>query len=203
MESTTPPEGHEPVGIDPATVCTLSTDGMADRLAWIREEIVPHTVETVRLDRGLAFEVTRTPGLAEKLDELIRLERDCCPGIVFERVASETPDRMRVEVRGIDPDAAVFQSLHVRNHEPAKGARLAKAAGVGVLGSVLVCCALPIAAVALLGGAAAPLLSLDSPGPIAAGALLAGSGAWWSFGRYHRGRAVASEPRAGVCGPDC
>lgn len=189
--------------LDPAAVCTLSPDGLADRLAWVRQEILPHAAETVRLADGLAFELAHAPGLADRLDELIRLERDCCPGIVFERTASEAPDRLRFEVRGIDPDASVFRSLRFANAGPPVGLRAAKAAGAGVLGSVLVCCILPIAAVAVLGGAAAPLLALDSPLPIAGGALLAGSAAWWGFGRLHSSKRERAGTTDGGCGPGC
>lgn len=104
---------QEGVGRDPAEDCTLSADGMSDRLAWIREQIVPHAIHMVRLDQGLAFELAPVPGLSAKLDRLIELETECCSDIVFERVASATPGRLRLEVRGIDPDAGVFRSLHV------------------------------------------------------------------------------------------
>jgi hypothetical protein len=157
---------------------------MAQRMAWIREQILPHAVATVRLARGLAFELDAAPGLAAKLDQLVDLERDCCSEIVFERVASETPGRLRLEVRGIDPQAAVFRSLDGPSvGARAKGSRLAKAAGAGVVVSLVLCCVLPIAAGALLGAAAAPLAGLDGPGPLAAAAVAGGAAVWWWLGR--------------------
>jgi hypothetical protein len=102
---------------DPLAVCTLPGDQLGDRLAWIRREILPHAVATERRERGLAFELTEAPGLAEKLELLIRLERDCCSGIAFERVASEAPGRLRLEIHGIDPDAPVVKSLGVLEEE--------------------------------------------------------------------------------------
>jgi len=182
---TTRPAGSESPSLDPAEVCTLPAGGLEDRLAWIRDEILPHVVETVRLDRGLAFELAMAPGLSEKLDRLIELERECCSGISFECAASATPGRLRLEVRGIDPDTAIFRSLRVPAAPPPAGARVAKAAGIGALASFFVCCVLPVAALALLGAAAAPLASLDGPGPIAAGALIGGTVAWWLLGRRH------------------
>ena len=189
--------------VDPAEICTLPPEDLTERLAWVRAEILPHAIETVRLQRGLAFELTPVPGLVEKLDRLIELERECCSGIDFERLASATPGGLRLEVRGIDPDAAIFQSLGVPEAQAPVRARIAKAAGIGALGSLVVCCVLPGAAVAVLGAAAAPLTSLDGPGPIAAGALIGGTVAWRWLGR----RRTRAGPTAGAsptaCGPDC
>jgi hypothetical protein len=99
--------------LDPAEVCTLSGDGLAERLAWIRDEILPHVRRTERLASGLAWELDAAPGLAEKLDRLIALERECCGGVVFERTEASAAGLLRLEVRGIDPDAAAFRALHV------------------------------------------------------------------------------------------
>jgi hypothetical protein len=82
-------------------------------MAWIRSEILPHALGTERLDGGVAFELADAPGLAERLEDLIGLERTCCPGLDFRRAASGRPGRLRLEVHGIDPDAAVFRSLRV------------------------------------------------------------------------------------------
>ncbi len=183
QNSTTSYGDSEGSGCDPAEVCTLPAEGLLDRLAWIQREILPHAVEIVRLDRGLAIELTSEPGLAEKLDRLIELERECCSEIVFERRTSATPGGLRLEIHGIDPDASVFESLNVRGTATSARARFAKAAGAGVFGSLFVCCVLPIAAVALVGGVAAPLASLEGPGPIAVGAVLGGAGAWRGLGR--------------------
>src|SRR5687767_9765784 len=96
--------------LDPAEVCTLSPDGLGKRIAWIRDEILPHAHRIERLESGLAWELDRAPGLAEKVERLIALERECCSGIVFERLDSATRGHMRLEVRGIDPDAEIFRS---------------------------------------------------------------------------------------------
>jgi hypothetical protein len=170
-------------------------------MAWIHKEILPHAIEIVRLEGGLSFELASAPGLAASLDRLIELERACCTGIVFERLASTTPSRMRLEIRGIDPDAAVFPSLRapVQNAGP----RLAKAAGIGVLASLFVCCILQIGAAALLGAAAAPLTALDGPGPIAAGSLVGGTAAWWWMGRRRTREAAGEDPATTACGPRC
>jgi hypothetical protein len=87
--------------------CTLSGDRLAERLAWIRDEILAHAQRTERLDAGVAWELAAAPGLAAKLDRLIELERECCDGIVFARAEASAPGRLRLEVRGVDPDAVL------------------------------------------------------------------------------------------------
>lgn len=98
-------------GLDPEAVCTLPPDGLAERRAWIGREILPHAVETVRLPDGLAVELEAAPGLARSLDQLVELERACCSEIAFRRVESARPDRLRLEIRGVDPDASIFAPL--------------------------------------------------------------------------------------------
>jgi hypothetical protein len=92
-------------------VCTLSPDGLSERLAWIRAEILPHALRTEKLESGVAFELEAVPGLAEKLDRLIALERECCRSLRFERSDAAPPGRLRLEVHGIDPESAVLRSL--------------------------------------------------------------------------------------------
>jgi hypothetical protein len=187
--------------LDPAAVCTLPPSGLADRLAWIEREILPHATRTVRLDRGLAIELDAAPDLAARLDRLIDLERECCSDIVFERHAGATSGALRLEIHGVDPDAAAFRALQLPGASMPVGARFAAAAGAGAIGSVFVCCVLPIAAAALVGAAAAPLASLDGPGPIVAGAVVGGAAAWrWLGRRGSHGKAAAS---ARSCGESC
>jgi hypothetical protein len=197
------PTSCEPASppVEPAQACTLAADELSDRMAWIRREILPHAVETVAIEQGLAFELRAAPGLADELDRLIALERECCSGIDFERTASSTPGRLRLEVRGVDPEAAVFRSLRRQAPRNRAVARLARAAAAGTLASLVVCCALPLGAALLLGTAALPgLASLDAPGPILAVAVLGGGAAWHWLGRRRSGGAAVS---GGGCGPSC
>ncbi len=152
-------------GLDPLAVCTLPADGLSERLAWIRSEILPHAVASEPGPDGIAWELEDTPGLVTKLDRLVALERECCSGIAFEHGASRTPGRIRFEVRGVDPRAPVFSALQGAAEEPPRlRGKLARAAGLGTLLSLFVCCVLPIAAAAVLGAAAAaPFASLDQP----------------------------------------
>jgi|GEM_PF-6977733 len=106
-----PPARRTSPAEDPADFCTLPPDGLQERLAWIRREILPHVVETLRLASGLAFELAAAPGLEGQLDRLIAKEAECCSGIVLERMESASPGRIRLEIRGVDPDAPLLRSL--------------------------------------------------------------------------------------------
>jgi len=172
-------------GPDPAAVCTLSSESREQRLVWVRQEILPHAVTSERRRDSIAVELVDSPGLAARLDRLVALERECCEGIVFAHARTSTPGRRRLEICGIDPNASIFATVPEKADEtPRSVARLAKSAGIGALFSLLVCCALPISAAALLGAAAvAPFASLDDPWVIGGGAVLAGGAAFAWLGR--------------------
>jgi hypothetical protein len=192
-------EAHLAPRLDPARVCTLSPDGLSERLAWIRDEILPHARRTERLPSGLAWELEAAPGLAEKVDRLIALERECCASIRFVRSDASPSGRLRLEVSGIDPDSAVFRALQVGRERPG-WREVAVAGGLGLLVSAIVCCVLPLAAAIVAGGAAATrLAALDEPWVIGLGALPAAAVA----GRLLRRRRRAGHPRATGCGPAC
>ena len=146
--------------------------------------------------------------LADRLERLVTLERECCSGIALEQRTISGGLR-RLEVRGIDPDAAVFATFERGrgSDDPAPGIalRLAKATGIGALVSLILCCALPIAAGALFGAAvAAPLARFDRPWIIGVGMLVFG-GAAFAWDRRRRIAAAAPGARAAdpPCGPDC
>ncbi len=179
------------MGLDPARVCTLPPAELGARLAWIRGSLLPHAVLREPLEGGVAFEFTAADGLPEALDELVRLEADCCAGIGFAHVPSRDPGHRRLEIHGVDPAAPWLAApLPV----PDGRGRLVRALVAGTLGSLVVCCALPLAAGAVVGAAAAPLLALDAPVPIALGAALGSALAWRRAGRRR-----AATP----CGPGC
>jgi hypothetical protein len=83
--------------------CSLSPERLRERLAWIRDEILPHACSSERLPDGVAWELEAVPGLAEKLDRLVALERECCSGIEFRIGDGVEAGRLRLEVRGIPP----------------------------------------------------------------------------------------------------
>jgi hypothetical protein len=180
MDATSSHDTPAAQALDPLRICTLPPAALAERLAWIRDEILPHARRSERLESGLAWELDGTAGLAEKIDRLIALERECCSGVVFERLTSATPGRIRLELRGVDPASELFRRLRVpAPGTPSRSRRAAAAAGIGLLSSLLVCYVLPLLAGGLLGSLAA----LDRPVPIALGAAVVAGGAWWWLGR--------------------
>jgi hypothetical protein len=82
-DSTTSEPARGEGRLDPLAVCTFSPDELTDRLAWIRAEILPHAVACERSSNGVVWELEDAAGLAEKLDRLVALERECCSSIVF------------------------------------------------------------------------------------------------------------------------
>ena len=92
-------------------VCTLGPDELADRLRWIREEILPHTLGKERLEDGIAIEVSNAPGMSDRIDHWIELERACCEGIRFERHGGRTREQLRIEIHGVDPQGRLFGGL--------------------------------------------------------------------------------------------
>jgi hypothetical protein len=87
--------------LDPAAICTLSPERLQERLAWIRDEILPHAQRSERLANGLAWELEAAPGLVEKLDRLVALERECCDGIEIVRKDGARTGWIRLEVRDV------------------------------------------------------------------------------------------------------
>ncbi|MGI9431636.1 MAG: hypothetical protein ACR2PQ_05450, partial [Myxococcota bacterium] len=101
-----------------------------------------------------------------------------------------------LEIRGVAPDSPILQErTPVDPREPGVGKRLGRAAGIGTVISLLVCCVLPVGAAALLGAtAAAPFASLDQPWIIAgSGLIFAGATFVWQ-GRKRPERNVPEDP---------
>ena len=104
-------ETHSREATDPLDVCTLGPDELADRLRWIREEILPHALGKERLEDGIAIEVSNAPGMSDRIDHWIELERACCDGIRFERHGGRTREQLRIEIHGVDPQGRLFGAL--------------------------------------------------------------------------------------------
>ncbi|HTO54636.1 MAG TPA: hypothetical protein VMR50_14720 [Myxococcota bacterium] len=79
--------------------CSLAPGELEERLSWIRREILPHALGSEALAGGFTWEFAAAPGLAETLDRLVALETGCCGALVFARVPSAEPGRLRLEVR--------------------------------------------------------------------------------------------------------
>ena len=102
---------------DPESVCSLPSDSLADRLAMIRREILPHVMRREALADGVALEFEHTPGMEETLENLVAFERGCCGGLTWELERSAGPV-LRLSVRGLAPDSGVFEALGVDTPRP-------------------------------------------------------------------------------------
>ncbi len=168
-------------------MCTLSDDQLTVRLAEIRRDIVPHVRQTHRLQDGVALELNNTPGLRAKIERVIALEQECCAGLQF--ALSDTPQTgdLRLEIRGVDPSVQSLQQLFAGAESGAaqesRGGRIRgvlSSAGIGIVGSFLLLCVLPIGLVGLLGASAtAYLAKLDSLPVLSAAAIVFAGAAWW------------------------
>lgn len=177
--------------VDPAAICTLDRPELSDRLAFIRRQLQPHVIASQRLTDGRSFTFAAAPGLAERVDVLIAAERACCAPIRWERVAGATPGEFQLEVRGVDPNASVFEHwIPSERRSWPRMARLFKAAGAGLSLAFFVCCVLPALAIALLGAGVAPFLSyfatLEQPWVIGLGAIASSGALWWWLERTSR-----------------
>jgi hypothetical protein len=198
--------------IDPLEVCTLPAEELDERLAWIRAELLPFAVASERCENGIRveFAVGAEAGaesgteVAAKLETLVALERECCSEIEFRLGPVAKNGRRRLEIIGVDPNAAIFANLvGPQIAETRIVARLAKSVGFGTALSVFVCCVLPLAIAGVIGASAAKgLARLDHPLPIAiAGLLFAGVFFVWQTRR--RAALDAPRPTSVACGKDC
>ncbi len=169
-----------------APFCALSSEALRERISMIRREVLPRARARERLADGRAWHFASDPATRETLEELVALERECCAdGIVFD--LGEHEGGLRLAVRGVDPDAAVFRAL-----EPAATPntlrRLLGAGGLGVALSAALFCGVPLAVTLWLGAAAAaPLAGLDHPAVIVLAAV-AFTATIWTFAKRRAAR---------------
>lgn len=95
------------------SVCSLSDRELEERRAMVRAEILPLVERSERIEGGFAVEGAATPELRRKLDALVALERRCCASVDWRLREDRETGRLRLEVRGLDPDAAVLGGLAV------------------------------------------------------------------------------------------
>ena len=193
-------EGGE-VPIGGGEVCSLPENRLRDRISMIRREIAPHAVARRERADGIAWDFPASPEMEAKLENLIGLERQCCGGLEWGLVADPASQRLTLEVGGVDPKTFA-PLMEVTPGRPPRGSGplglLAKAGGIGVGVSLVVCCVLPIGAAALLGAAvAAPFAKLDHP-LVIVGASLAFAIPAWGWLQRHRTASAAL-----VCEDDC
>lgn len=104
-----------------APPCNLSPAELHRRIAEIRREILPLVRRSEVLPGGRAFEFDASPGTRDRLERLVALERQCCPGVAFRLGPSPSSERLRLCVEGIDPEAGLWGALAVPG-PPARGA---------------------------------------------------------------------------------
>lgn len=188
---------------DPVDVCVLDDAALGERLAWLGRNVVPHVTRAHRREHGWLLEITDEEGMTQKLDQWSEFERACCSGIVFERVSGAPEGALHFEIRGANPAASVFapfEELRAPDKNRVRGT-VVQSVGVGLFASVFVCCLLPIAAVAALGSAAAPVMGLDGLVPMSmTGIGVGGAYAWW---RSRSQRDSTGSSAGSDCGPGC
>jgi hypothetical protein len=172
------------------SVCSLNDEQLEERRAKVRAEILPQVRKAERIEGGFAVETDATPEMRQKLEDLVALERRCCSSVSWDLSEDARADRVRLEVRGLDPDSGLLGSLVERSTPPRRTLlQLVKAGGLGLGASFFVLCVLPIGLAAVGGAALArSLSSLESPLTLAVGALLLGS-ATWALLRWREQRA--------------
>jgi hypothetical protein len=89
--------------------CNLSDDEYAARRAKLREGLMPLARGRENLSDGLALLFDRSAQRREQLEAFVAFERECCPGLEFS--VRDTPGALRLEIRGIDPNASAFAGL--------------------------------------------------------------------------------------------
>lgn len=135
------------------SVCSLSEEEKRERRQMIRKQLEPHLRRRQKLADGLAFEFD--PQARAQVEELVELERECCGPLTIE--LRDDGERLRLEMR--DPPRP----------------RMLRSLGLGTAGSLALFCGVPLALAAAFGSAAvAPLLGLDDPWIVGAGALALG-----------------------------
>jgi len=179
---------------DPRSACSLDDRGLKDRLARIRDEILPLIIR--REPRpGVRLLFQDGPATRTLLEAWVEEERACCASLDWKLEPTATPGELRLDIQGLDPDAAWLDALAPEVRSRAGGAvpGAIRAGGIGVALSLLTFCGLPILAAALFGGTVAGAMAgFDDPLVIGAGAIAIGAGIW-GFGRWRAGRGTARE----------
>ncbi len=187
-------------------MCTLPPDQLASRLAEVRRDVLPYVRKTDKLEDGYVLEFSGAPGLKARVERLIALERECCEGLQFDLSEEPQAGGLRLEVRGIDPEDGILKQLFSGSERglgvPLRGSFLRRAlssAGIGIGGTFLLFCVLPIGLAGLLGASAtAYLAKFDSLPALSAAAVVFGGAAWWHQRR--RPTPKGEEGRGGGCG---
>lgn len=173
----------------PTAACILPKNEMDERLSWIRTRILPHALRTQGRADGLRVDFADAPKIRGLLDQLIKLEADCCSQMRLKRIPGEFAGELSLEIRGVDPSDPVFTKLAGGSAQGEDGriAKRSKAAaysvGLGSAAGFFVCCVLAQLLIWALGGVAVPMLLLDQPAVIGATSVLVALLIWYRLRR--------------------
>jgi hypothetical protein len=95
---------------DTPIACTLSPGDLKDReKAWLK--LAAFGEKSTQVAGGLAFEFKPAAGVEGSLEQLVRLEADCCPWMKFQLDRTVGKLVMTVTARGDEGQAAVRQTF--------------------------------------------------------------------------------------------
>lgn len=86
--------------------CTLPPESLHDRIAWIREAVLPHASRSRGLEdaEGRVWIFEASEERRRQLERLVELERDCCRGsVTFALEEDPGQGELRLVLRGMDP----------------------------------------------------------------------------------------------------
>lgn len=182
-------------------ICNLNDEELPARLEELRGGLLSKATNREELPDGLALYFDASPEMRDELEAFLAFERECCPSLGHS--FHDVPGALRLEIRGIAPNASLFADVPLnpvgsrsptRSAEPdtperPTGWRLLASLGVGTALSFLVFCILPIGIAAVVGAQlAAPLGALDNPWLVGGGGI-AVTAFWW---RWKRSRQAAT-----------
>lgn len=80
--------------------CELAPPDLAQRKATLLKEVFALVQETRELDNGFAYQFHGDPKTLDKLFEMIRLERVCCPFFEFRLTVTDEGSPVWLEMTG-------------------------------------------------------------------------------------------------------
>lgn len=161
-----PQELPQGVAEEFAAICSLSDAAFRERSQMLRKQLLSSVTATAVSPSGKGIVLTFPASRAtrENLEELVAFESGCCGSLTW-RVHN---DPLRLSIEGLSEGSKLLEAVRSRQAlepraRPSLG-HLVRALGAGLGLALLVCCILPLAAAALVGGTVAAWLGLlDTP----------------------------------------
>jgi hypothetical protein len=95
--------------MDLPIACTLTGPELLKRRQTVLDLVRKTRIRTLRLADGYAYEFPPHAELAERLNDLVALERQCCPFLSFNTM--ETATAIRLEVTGPNEAMRVIEEF--------------------------------------------------------------------------------------------